>query len=188
MSYQHGKLILQSTCSVILRMYKLLHLQHAFWRPSFNVSWNIVLFIWWKHVSDFLKHNFETYRFIKQQIMILFSGTMKWNMFQIHLKEMHPLDSCSHLGYSNETKNSICRRSSQQHSIQVCFKIILWKANGWWRCRWSRQNRRQHTQRRQYLTWSFGLDGWAKNITLGAPAHTKNQNISGPTKHPVQKH
>jgi hypothetical protein len=28
----------------------------------------IVLFIWWKHVSDFLKHNFETYRFLKQQI------------------------------------------------------------------------------------------------------------------------
>jgi hypothetical protein len=25
-----------------------------------------VLFIWWKHVSDFLKHNFETYRFLKQ--------------------------------------------------------------------------------------------------------------------------
>jgi hypothetical protein len=32
--------------------------------------------------------SFETYRFLKQQIMILFSGTMKWNMFQIHLKEM----------------------------------------------------------------------------------------------------
>ena len=90
MSYHHGKLILQSTCSVILRMYKLLQLQHAFWRPSFNVSWTIVLFIWWKHVSDFQKHNFETYRFLKQQIMILFSGTLKWNMFQIHLKEMHP--------------------------------------------------------------------------------------------------
>ena len=28
---------------------------------------------------------FETYRFLKQQIMILFSGTMKWNMFQVHL-------------------------------------------------------------------------------------------------------
>ena len=39
-----------------------------------------------------MKHNFETYRFIKQQIMILFSGTMKWNMFQIPLKEMRPLD------------------------------------------------------------------------------------------------
>jgi len=38
--------------------------------------------------NDFLKYNFETYRFIKQQIMILFSGTMKWNVFQIHLKEM----------------------------------------------------------------------------------------------------
>ena len=103
MSYQHGKLILQSTCSVILRMYKLrqLQMQHAFWRPSFNVSWNIVLFIWWKHVSDFLKHNFETYRFLKQQIMILFSGTMKWNMFQIHLKEMHPwvyVKSCCLIG------------------------------------------------------------------------------------------
>jgi hypothetical protein len=32
--------------------------------------------------------SFETYCFLKQQIMILFSGTMKWNMFQIHLKEM----------------------------------------------------------------------------------------------------
>ena len=31
---------------------------------------------------------FETYRFLRQQIIILFSGTMKWNMFQIHLKEM----------------------------------------------------------------------------------------------------
>ena len=71
-------------------MYKLLQLQHAFWGPSFNVSWNIVLFIWWKHVSDFLKHNFETYRLLKQQIMILLSGKMKWNMFQIHLKEMRP--------------------------------------------------------------------------------------------------
>ena len=40
--------------------------------------------------NDFPKHNFETYRFLKQQIMILFSGTLKWNMFQIHLKEMHP--------------------------------------------------------------------------------------------------
>jgi len=49
-----------------------------------------VLFIWWKHVSDFLKHNFETYRILKQQIMILFSGTMKWKMFQIHLTEMRP--------------------------------------------------------------------------------------------------
>ena len=49
-----------------------------------------MLFIWWKHVSDFLKHNFETYRFLKQQIIILFSGTLKWNMFQIHLKEMRP--------------------------------------------------------------------------------------------------
>jgi hypothetical protein len=29
--------------------------------------------------------SFETYRFLKQQIMILFSGTMKWNMFQVHL-------------------------------------------------------------------------------------------------------
>jgi len=27
--------------------------------------------------NDFLKHNFETYRFLKQQIMISFSGTMK---------------------------------------------------------------------------------------------------------------
>ena len=40
--------------------------------------------------NDFLKHNFETYRFLKQHIMILFSGTMKWNMFQIYLKEMRP--------------------------------------------------------------------------------------------------
>ena len=31
--------------------------------------------------------SFETYRFRKQQIMILFSGTMKWNMFQIHLNK-----------------------------------------------------------------------------------------------------
>jgi hypothetical protein len=48
--------------------------------------------------NDFLKHNFETYRFLKQQIMIWFSGTMKRNMFQIHLKEMRP-------GFANK----ICR-------------------------------------------------------------------------------
>jgi hypothetical protein len=41
----------------------------------FLISWNIIL---------------KTYRFLKQQIMILFSGTMKWNMFQIHLNEMGP--------------------------------------------------------------------------------------------------
>jgi hypothetical protein len=35
-----------------------------------------------------LPESFETYRFLKQQIMIFFSGTMKWKMFQIHLKEM----------------------------------------------------------------------------------------------------
>jgi hypothetical protein len=29
--------------------------------------------------------SFETYRFLRQQIMILFSGTMKWSVFQIHL-------------------------------------------------------------------------------------------------------
>jgi hypothetical protein len=27
--------------------------------------------------ANFQKHNFETYRFLKQQIMILFSGTLK---------------------------------------------------------------------------------------------------------------
>ena len=41
--------------------------------------------------NDFLKHNFETYHFLKQQIVILFSGTLKWNMLQIHLKEMRPM-------------------------------------------------------------------------------------------------
>ena len=33
-------------------------------------------------------YTFETYRFLRQHIMILFSGTMRWSMFQIHLKEM----------------------------------------------------------------------------------------------------
>jgi hypothetical protein len=33
-------------------------------------------------------YSFETYRFLRQQTMILFSGKMRWSMFQIHLKEM----------------------------------------------------------------------------------------------------
>jgi hypothetical protein len=39
--------------------------------------------------NDFLKHNFETYRFLKQQIMISFSGTMKMYICYCPLRDLN---------------------------------------------------------------------------------------------------
>jgi hypothetical protein len=46
----------------------------------------VILNLWLIKFS--VPESFETYRFLRQQIMILFSGTMTWSMFQIHIKEM----------------------------------------------------------------------------------------------------
>ena len=48
----------------------------------------VILNLCWIKFS--VPESFETYHFLRQQIMILFSGTLKWSMFQIQLKKWFP--------------------------------------------------------------------------------------------------